>query len=419
MYKNYRISELIAPSFYDMHRRVRDHAYGEYMLAGGRGSTKSSFISMEILMILKQFPDVNAVIYRKHKTALSTSVFEQMLWAIERLGLSSEFKHKVSPLEITYKPTGQKILFRGLDDPMKSKSMKLKRGYFGVVWFEELDEFSGMEAIRSVKQSLGRGGNDVWTFYSYNPPKSRDNWVNQECLLDKKSRIIHKSTYLDVNPEWLGQNFIREAEELKTTKPDAYLHEYIGEVTGTGGTVFENVTERIIDDNEINTFGCFYEGLDFGFSLDPLAWVKMAYNSARKTLYFVDEVYGEKMSNAVAVNSIRKKKSKHIYADSAEPRTISEFRELGLVLTPATKGPGSVDHGVKWLQGLNEIVFDKRRTPNAYREFFAYEYERRRDGTFISSYPDKGNHAIDSARYGMQPVISPKTVTGQPNIKGF
>ncbi|WP_036201416.1 phage terminase large subunit, partial [Megasphaera sp. BL7] len=151
---------------------------------------------------------------------------------------------------ITYKKTGQKILFFGVDDPQKIKSIKLPFGYVGICWIEELDQFSGMEEIRNLNQSLLRGGPVFWEFCSFNPPKSQNNWVNEEKLFDDPDRLVHHSTYLGVPREWLGDRFFEDAEKLKERNETAYRHEYLGEVTGTGGVVFENVEDMAMS-NEL------------------------------------------------------------------------------------------------------------------------------------------------------------------------
>ena len=165
-----RLSEIMVPAFQKVHRDVKLHQHTHYWLKGGRGSTKSSFISIEIPLLLLQHPHVHVVVLRKVANTLRTSVYQQMQWGIEQLGLTGKFKFKTSPLEITYKKTGQKILFFGVDDKTKIKSIKMPFGYIGITWYEELDQFSGMEEIRNLNQSLMRGGKEFWCFNSFNPP---------------------------------------------------------------------------------------------------------------------------------------------------------------------------------------------------------------------------------------------------------
>lgn len=402
-----KLSEKIAPSFFSVHQDVKRHDHTHYVLAGGRGSTKSSYVSLEILLLLMQNPECHAVVLRKVANTLRNSVYTQMEWALDALRISDKWKMTISPMEMVRKSTGQKILFFGVDDKAKIKSIKLPFGYVSVVWYEELDQFAGMEEIRNLNQSLMRGGSKFWCFSSYNPPKSANNWVNEEMLLDEQDRLVHRSDYLSVNPDWLGPQFIYEADKLKAKNETAYRHEYLGEITGTGGAVFENVTEKRITDEEIQQFDRRRYGLDFGFAVDPLAFVSMHYDSKREILYIFDEIYQPKLTNRQAAVKIKKKitETALIRADSAEPKSIKELNELGLRAIAAKKGPDSVEFGIRWLQGLSAIVIDKKRCPNTYKEFVTYEYETTRDGQYISAYPDKNNHAIDAVRYGCEDLM--------------
>lgn len=398
-----RLTDLIAPQFYDIHWDILEGKHTHYKLYGGRGSTKSSFVSIEIIMGMMQDPNANAACFRKVGNTLAESVFEQLLWAIDALEVGHLWKASVSPLRLTYKPTGQRIVFRGCDDPNKSKSIKLRKGYFKYIWYEERAEFEGDEDERKINQSLMRGGDKYVVFYTWNPPKSLNSWVNQDVLQQREDTLCNHSTYLTVPREWLGDQFFIEAEELKKRKRLAYRHEYLGEAIGTGGKVFDNVILREITDQEISVFDRIKQGLDFGFAADPLAFLRMHLN--KKRLFIFKEIYQVSLKNSKAVNQIKEinPENKIIIADSEEPRSISSFNELGLRVYPAKKGPGSVDFGVAYLaDDLDEIVIDPVRCPNAAREFSTYELERDKNGNFKGSYPDKNNHTIDAARYGLE-----------------
>lgn len=399
-----RLSETIAKPFWTVHQDVKRHGHTHYVCAGGRGSTKSSYISIEILLLMIQHPECNAVVLRKVGNTLRNSVYRQMEWALDVLHLTGQFKKTLNPMEFVRKSTGQKILFLGVDDKSKIKSLKMPYGYVGICWYEELDQFSGMEEIRSVNQSLLRGGPLFWCFSSYNPPRSRDNWVNEEMLLDDPDRLVHHSSYMQVPADWLGPQFIEEAEKLKEKNSRAYRHEYLGEVTGTGGSVFENVKEMEFTADRMGWFDRRRYGLDFGFAVDPLAFISMHYDAKREELYIFDEIYQQKLKNSKAAEMIKARigPSDVVWADAAEPKSIAEIRDTGIKIYGAKKGPDSVEYGIKWLQNLNAIYIDKRRCPNTYREFVSYEYEINRDGQYISAYPDKNNHAIDAVRYAMR-----------------
>lgn len=405
--KKVRLSNIIAPHFWGLHRDIKRHGHTYYWLEGGRGSTKSSDISVEIPQLLIMNPECHAVVLRKIGNTIKNSVYPQMQWGIDALGLTSKFRFKTSPHEITYKKTGQKILFFGVDDPQKIKSIKLPFGYVGIVWCEELDQFSGMEEIRNLNQSLLRGGPVFWEFCSFNPPKSQNNWVNEEKLFDDPDRLVHHSTYLGVPREWLGDRFFEDAEKLKERNETAYRHEYLGEVTGTGGVVFENVEDMAMSNELVGNFDRLYYGLDFGFAVDPLAYVAMYYDAKREDLYIFDELYRQKMTNSQAAKAIKLRiNGGCILADAAEPKSIAEMSDYGLRISGARKGPDSIDFGMRWLQNRAHIYIDKRRCPNTYKEFVTYEYDRNKDGQFVSAYPDANNHSIDAVRYGLSEIMN-------------
>lgn len=408
MNNSVKLSDLIAPSFYSLYWDVTENKYTHYMLNGGRGSTKSSFISIMIILGIMQNPNAHAVAIRKVGLYLHDSVYEQLLWAIEVLGVSHLWKAKKSPLELIYTRTGQRIMFRGADKPEKIKSIKVRSGYIRYVWYEELAEFNGMEEIRSINQSILRGGSKFNVFYSYNPPASQRNWVNEEALIDREDRIVHHSTYLTVPATWLGDTFLTEAEHLKRTKPTIYEHEYLGEVTGTGAEVFNNLEIRRIDEAEIKIFDQIRRGIDFGYAADPFVYTVSHYDKKRKRLYIFDEIYQVGLSNKMAADRIqqRERYDNYITADSAEPKSIREMKEYGLRIRGAKKGPDSVEYGIKFLQSLEAIIIDPERCPNTKREFYTYELERDNRGEFKACYPDKNNHTIDAVRYALEDDMS-------------
>ncbi len=398
-----KLSDIIAPHFYRDHRAIQNHEYTHFWENGGRGSTKSSFFGVEVVYTLIKNPSCHAVVLRKVARTIKDSIFPQVRWAIDMLGLSNQFRFKTSPYEIIYEKTGQKILFLGVDDPRKIKSVKLPFGYAGIVWFEELDQFSGMEELRNLFQSLLRGGDKFWVFCSYNPPRSKDSWVNVEMLQDVPDRMVHTTNYLGVPRHWLGEQFFLEAEKLKNNREDLYRHEYLGEVIGTGGDVFDNVSDLRMSQELIGRFDRLHYGCDFGFAVDPLAFVAVHYEKKHEDIYIFDEIYKYSYDTRPAAEEIKQKAGRRlVIGDSAEPRTIQAFKNLNVNMRGAKKGPDSVDHGIKWLQERRHIYIDKVRCPNTYREFVGYEYARNKDGCFISRYPDVDNHAIDAVRYAME-----------------
>ena len=398
-----RLSEVLGPSFYDLAHDVFAHGHTHYDLSGGRGSLKSSAVSLMVPVLLMGHPEMHALVMRKVGATLRDSVFAQYCWALDKLGQAGAWEARLAPLELVRRKTGQRILFRGADDPMKLKSIKVPFGYIAVTHFEEKDQFAGREEIRTILQSTMRGGEVFWNFESYNPPLSRDNWANLDALADRPDRLGHRSCYLDAPRSWLGEAFFQEAERLKTADERAWRHEYMGEAVGTGGNVFQRLEQRTITDREISHMDRIYQGVDFGWYPDKFAFLRVHYDSARERIYLLDEHYVNCESNRETGAWIREKGyfDRPITCDSAEPKSIADYRDMGLPARGAVKGPGSVAYGFKWLQSRT-IVADPKRTPHAWEELSRYEYERDREGRPVSGYPDRDDHAISALRYAME-----------------
>ena len=400
------ITDYWGRNFDEPFKLIRERAFDYFFFKGGRGSGKSTFISLAIVLGIVRHPNTNAIIYRKVGSTVYESVYTQILWSIDRLNLTNWFKFYKQPMKMVYLPTGQEIMFKGCDDPQKSKSIKPKKGYFGYCWFEEATDFQGLDEIENIVQSVARSGlGKTAIFLSYNPPQSVQSWINAEVLRPQQNRFIHHSTYLSIRPDLLGEQFIKIAEYKKQTNEKQYNHIYLGEVTGTGGEVFDNVETRPISDKEIEKFDYLYTGLDFGFAVDPVAIVKTSYNSSKKELYIFDEFYRVGASFDLIAEQLQKMGNPYTIADSAEPRSIYELKKRDCRIVGAKKGSGSVEHGLKCLQDLNKIVIDPERCPNTVREFCTYEYELDKYGNYKSIYPDKNNHAIDATRYALEDIF--------------
>jgi PBSX family phage terminase large subunit len=395
-------ADLIAPDFFASHRAILSGKYSKIDEYGGRGSAKSSFVSVEIPQLLVNDPTAHALAMRQVKGTLRDSVFAQIEWAINQLGLEDSFTMTTNPMEMTYKPTGQKIYFRGADDPMKIKSIKPPFGAIKVLWFEELPEFHGPEAIRSITQSAIRGTDNAITFKSWNPPRTSGNWVNKYIQMPDPSCYRHQSDYRTVPVEWLGKVFIDDAEFLKSVNPAAYEHEYLGAVNGLGDQVFENLQIRAITDDEIAQFDNVLNGLDFGFYPHPAHYAKTHYDAARHILYIFGEVRKWKTSNAdmyQAMLDYGYRPQDLLICDSAEPKSVDDFRAYGATSRGAEKGQDSVKYSMKWLQSLTAIVIDPVRCPYSTEEFTDYAYERTKDGDILEAYPREKDDAIAAARY--------------------
>ena len=394
---------MIAPPFLPVLFDIHDEGHSEYLFPGGRGSTKSSFVSLSIIDLLETHPDMNALIMRQVGNTLKDSVYAQITWAIVQLGLEQAYTFSKSPLQITKKATGQTIFFRGCDEPTKAKGIKPVVGYIGILWLEELDQFGGEEAVRSLEQSAIRGGDLAYVFKTFNPPKSALNWANRYAEQPSANRLTMRSTYHDVPRSWLGKVFLEIAEHLKRTNPKAYENEYEGKANGTGGSVFDNLELREISDAEISEFDFILNGVDWGWYPDLYAFARCHYDTARHTLYIWDEFTCNKKSNEETAKILQEQHgitaADEITCDSAEQKSVGDYRAYGLAARPAEKGPESRRYSYKWLQSLVKIVIDPVRCPEAAKEFREYEYERDKEGNVISGYPDGNDHMIDAVRY--------------------
>ena len=355
--------------------------------------------------------------FRKVGNTVQNSIYTQVTWGIYQMGLEKLFHiPKTYSNPIVYIPTGQKIFFMGMDDPNKVKSIKTARGYIGVTWWEELDQFNGEAELRKVLQSTMRGGAKFWDFRTFNPPISVDNWANEyaEEAEGIPNTLVVRNTYKDVPDDWLGPQFVEEAEYLKNVNERAYLHEYMGMAIGTGGGVFPNACdldmEKPLDGVGIplwKTFDNIYNGIDWGFALDPFRFVRCHIDTRKHDLYIFNEYSAVGERNVITFEKLYKDLkllniNELVTADSAEPKSVADFKAYGAYIRPAEKGPDSVRYGIKYLQGFNHIYIDKRRCPKTYKEFTHYEYEQDREGNFISEYPDENNHSIDAVRYATE-----------------
>ena len=405
----------IADVYRELHEDIKAGVHTYYNLPGGRGSCKSSFASLEIVdgITKDESGEKNAIVFRLVGGTMRESVFSQIQWAIDTLGVGHLWEGKVSPMSYTFKPTGAQILFRGLDDALKLKSIKPKKGRFAFVWFEEFCELPGANFVRSVMQSIMRGGDDFTVFRTFNPPISQNAWANRFIQQPDEKAITLFTDYTMIPREWLGEAFLYEAERLQEINPDAYLHEYMGQPVGTGGEVFPNIVVREITDEEIEQLGYVFQGLDFGFAVDPACFIRVAYDSRHDTVLLLDEIYKRHLSNAQMSELIKAKKYDTVLvtADCAEPKSIADMRDNGILCRACHKEPGCVQYRVKWLQH-RRIIIDPKRTPKACEEFLNYAYEVDRNGEILPVLPDKNNHAIDAVAYALNNLIYKRGVSG-------
>lgn len=381
----------------------------EVISKGGRGSIKSNFWAALVEETIYNDPEAHCVFTRRYKTDLRGSVYNQFLKTITRHGRLEEWDFTVSPLCATYKKTGQMVIFVGADKPISLKSYNLSFGYVKLLIHEECDEMAGIEQMDSIEDTFLRSDTPALDIKVFNPPKSANNFMNEYTASkenDPKTYVCH-SYYYNVPVEWLGKRFFERAEWFKEHKPKYYANNYLGEVTGTGGTIFENLEIREITEKEIAEFPYFYHGLDFGYE-HPQVFIKAYYDSETDIVYPVEEVFSKHCKPSTFARKISKYKSVEIIADGARPDNISEMNDWGFSVIGAVKRWGSNkgrDYCWEWLRQCNKIVIDRNRTPHLANELTKLEFELLKDGTFSSEYPKLGEDCVMALIYGLNRVI--------------
>lgn len=410
---------LIGKDFLRPHRLMAAGEQLEFWMRGGRGSLKSSWASLELVAHVETHPREHAAALMKRKNALRDAVYSQVVWAIHALGLDGDYDMPVSTLRIRKRSTGQLILFAGCDDPSKSKGLKVPFGHIGFAWFEEVDQFRGMSDIRTVMQSVARGGDRTVRVYTYNPPRTRDNWANREA--DRRlgaGEEVFDSSYADAPPEWLGSQFVADAEALREADPEAYRHEYLGEPVGYGGQVFDRVEFREVTDGEIASFERVLAGQDFGWFPDPWAMTLSEWQPGehRVVTYYEDGgtrlqphemadrakaalTWPDREGAEPAYHRLR------VLSDDASPDRIQAMRDEGVDARAAGKG-GLRGMSYRFLQSVTWVI-DPARCPNLAREVRAAEFEMDpATGEYSGEYPDGDDHWIDATRYALMGVVA-------------
>ena len=406
---NVKISDKILPVFNPVWKACNDKDILNIVCKGGRNSSKSTTISIRLIYNRMKYKS-HALVIRKIDKSLRKSCREQLIWAIEHLNVQQYWKYGTSPscdMTLEYVPTGAKIFFEGANNPVKIKSWKTSDYPTTDLWYEECEEFKTEEEISMINNSFLRAelpqGLFNKFFFSYNPPKRKQSWLNKkyETQFQPKHTFIHHSDYR-TNP-YVSEFFRIEAEHIKETQPRRYDWEYLGLPIGGGVVPFENLTFREITDDEYATFDNIRQGNDWGYATDPLAFVRLHYDKTRRRIFFMDEIYGVKMSNREYADTMKSRLYHRLltYADSSEPKSVDECMDYGLYIQGAKKPAGSVEFGEKWLDDLEEIVIDYKRTPNIAREFENIDYQVDKDGNLKNRLEDKDNHSIDATRYAL------------------
>lgn len=404
----------ITSDFVEIYRTVHEAFAGEVdvheiVSKGGRGSIKSNFWGDLAYETIRQDPQAHIVYTRRYKVDLRGSVYNQFMKTVIRYNDLDNWDFKQSPMCAVYKPTGQTVMFVGADKPISLKSFNVPFGYVKLLIHEECDEMAGVEQMDNIEDTFLRSDTPALDIKIFNPPKSKNNFMNQyveECKTKPQTRICH-SYYYNVPVKWLGKRFFERAEWFKVHKPLYYRNNYMGEVTGTGGGIFDNVEERTITDAEIENMPFFYHGLDFGF-VHPQTFQKAWYDEDTDTLYCVDEVYAKKCKNSTFARKIKKYITEEIICDSALPDAIAELQDWGFNAIGAKKRWGSGkgrDYCWEWLQQTTKIVVDPERCPHLAHELTTLEHEQLADGSFSDAYPKLGEDCVMALIYGLNRVI--------------
>lgn len=381
----------------------------EIILKGGRGCIKSNIAAALAEETIYNDPQAHCVFTRRYKTDLRGSVYNQFMKTVIRHGRLDDWEFTSSPLCAKYKKTGQMVIFVGADKPISLKSYNLSFGYVKLLIHEECDEMAGVEQMDNIEDTFLRSDTPALDVKIFNPPKSANNFMNEYTASkenDPQTLICH-SYYYNVPVEWLGKRFFERAEWFKKNKPKYYANNYLGEVTGTGGAIFENLELRDITDDEINAMPYFYHGLDFGYE-HPQAFIKCYYDRDTDVLYPIEEVYSKRCKNSTFARKIAKYKEFEIIADSARPDNISEMNDWGFDVIGAVKRWGSNkgrDYCWEWLRQCNKIVIDRTRTPHLADELTKSEFELLKDGTFSSEYPKLNEDCTMALIYALNRVI--------------
>lgn len=435
------LSAHIAPTFCEVSRAI-EAGVQEVILKGGRGSAKSSYGYQKQLDVFLSRPSAMWLCVRLFANTLRRSCFANVIWAITKRGMSvgvpgsgADFIRTVSPMELTYSATGQKIIFSGLDDPDKIKSITFEdpNKKIEILTFEEYAQFKKPEDIRNVEYSALRSDYGL-VFKIFNPPPDAEHWANKEAeaKAQEDGAIVHHSTWRDVPEEFLGNRFIEQAKLMYRISPEAAKNELDGKTLDLTGRVFANVQESTIVWEDIASLKWIRRGIDWGFEGDPFVFLSVGYDRKRSVLYIFDEIANHHTLDKTNVDAAReimaersaegeiqrtgegepvfraKRVSNEVRADCAGAKDIATWRHLGINVKGASKAV-PVDDGIRWLQKRRAIIIDRKRCPLAYQEFSRYAANEDDEGRFLG-YPDQDNHTIDAVRYAVFDLIA------DPNI---
>ncbi|MCL2547096.1 MAG: PBSX family phage terminase large subunit [Oscillospiraceae bacterium] len=382
---------------------------GRYrVVKGGRASKKSKTAALNFIVRLMQHPDANLLVVRKTYRTLKDSCYAELNWAIRRLGVDMLWVCRESPLEMIYRPTGQKILFRGLDDAMKVTSIAVNRGVLCWLWIEEAFEIGDEKDFQMLDESI-RGQVSAPLFkqitLTFNPWR-RGHWLKKRFFDREQGTDVLAMTVTYACNEFIDEGDRRLFETLETRDPQRYGVVGLGEWGESQSLVFGNVKLQPIDKEDIEALDRPLYGLDWGYYPDPTAFIACAMRGNQLLIY--DEWVAWRASSFDVYDALCGRGvsgEDMIICDNSDKRSIADLRGYGLRRAmAASKGPGSLRYSMKWLQSLDAIVIDAARCPKAAEEFVAYEYGRHVDGALIEAFADARNHCIDAVRYACNEV---------------
>lgn len=379
---------------------------GRYrVVKGSRRSKKSKTMALWTIYSIMKYPDSNMLVVRKTFRTLKDSCFTELKWAIKRLGVEQWWESKESPLEMTYRPTGQKIYFRGLDDPLKITSIAVEVGVLSWMWIEEAYEITKEEDFDTLAESMlgdcpeGLFKQITLTFNPWN----EKTWIKRRFFDDPDEDTLALTTNYTCN-EWLSAEDIKVFELMKERNPRRYQVAGLGNWGIVDGLVYENWAEQEFALEQVKNCKSAF-GLDFGYTNDPSAFFVGFVDIENKRLYVWDEFYEKGLSNRAIYSKIVKMgyAKERVTADSAEPKSIDELKGLGLRVSPAKKGKDSILNGVQWIQDLNIIIHP--RCVNFITEISNYTWDKDKFGNALNKPIDDFNHLMDAMRYALEQYI--------------
>lgn len=397
-----RIPDLIGKGYGDFWRFK-----GRYRVCkGSRASKKSKTTALYYIIKLMKHPQANLLVVRKTECTLKDSTYADLKWAIHRLGVDEYWKATINPLEIIYIPTGQKILFRGFDDPMKLTSITVDIGVLCWCWIEEAYEITKEEDFNMLDESIrGQVPDDLWKqiTLTFNP-WNEHHWIKKRFFDVEHPEILAKTTNYMCN-EWLDESDLKLFEDMKINRPKRYRVAGLGDWGIIDGLIYENWEEKEFNVNEVSSRPGFSAafGLDFGYTNDPSALFCGLINTEIKEIYVFDEMYQKAMSNEMIADEITRMghAKEKIKADSAEPKSIDRLYELGLRrIRKARKGKDSINNGIDYLQDFK--IYIHPRCVNFLTEISNYTWDEDKFGNKINKPIDDFNHLMDAMRYAVE-----------------